>query len=158
MARPVRLIAAFLFLSLPLVPAHAYCEYRGVVNARTTLAQEFRDSRWVVRVRVLSARDNWADVEGPWTIYRLQVLHGYKGRVPRRISFFTERNSGGFYMDRASSGPTQHDIGGEYLLFLSPIRPRRGYRMFVNYPCGQSRPWAEVGVGDRRRLAALSGR
>jgi hypothetical protein len=80
-------------LALTPAPAQAYCEYRGIMNARTTLAQEFRDSRWVVRVRVLSAIDHWSDIDQSWTLYRLEVLRRYKGSPPRRILFFTERNT-----------------------------------------------------------------
>jgi len=165
MHRVARLILLAALLAPPLGPAEALCSYGGVDNAPTTLAQEFRDSRWVVRVRVLSALNRFqvpeTDRVGPWTLYRLQVLTVYKGAPPRRISFFTERNSGAFYMDRVGTGA---DIGGEYLLFLNPIPPYRGRprqaagATFVNYSCGQSRLWAEVPAADRRRLEALSGR
>lgn len=55
------------------------------------------------------------------TVYRLQVVHRFKGDLPEQFAFSTERNSGGFYLDNDSGGP---DVGGEYLLFLVP-NPRR---------------------------------
>jgi hypothetical protein len=152
---------------LPLEEARAACSYRGTLYATTSLAEEFRDSQWAVRARLLSASDNPSrreveeGLEAPWTIYRLQLLRAYKGRVPRTITFFTGRDSGGFYMDRPWAGP---DIGGEYLLFLNPIAPHpelpreaRG-AVFVNYACGQSRPWQEVDEADRQELERLASR
>ena len=37
--------------------ANALCTYNGVDNAKTTASQEFKDAKWVVRAKVLSARD-----------------------------------------------------------------------------------------------------
>ncbi len=148
--------------------AEALCIYRGVDNARTSLRQEYSDTRWVVRARVVGATDgvveaSLPDVGMPWTVYRLQVVRSYKGEPPQQITFFTMRNSGGFYMDRPLVPlPQGHDIGGEYLLFLNPIPPHRGQpsaergAASVNYNCGQSRPWSEVSAASRRLLASLS--
>jgi len=150
--------------------AEALCTYRGVNNARTSIGQEYADAHWVIRARVLSATNGVVeagkpDAGMPWTTYRLQVIHAYKGQPPQQITFFTQRNSGGFYMDRPWVPlPQGHDIGGEYLLFLNPIRPYRGQpraergTAFVNYNCGQSRPWREVSAASRRLLASLSAR
>ena len=142
--------------------ADALCIYKGVDNARTTIRQEYADAQWVVRVRVISATDS-EDTGGPWTVYRLQVLRAYKGRPSQRITFFTMRDSGGFYMDRPWEPlPAGHDIGGEYLLFLNPIPPHPGLpaaargAAFVNYSCGQSQVWEAVSVASRRLLTALS--
>ena len=145
-------------------PAKALCIYRGVDNARTSLEQEFRDSRWVVRARVVSAQSHWPSDDDesesePWTLYRLEVVQSYKGVLPRRFTFFTGRHSGGFYMDRDGGAP---DVGGEYLLFLvryprsrtDPPAARRA--LWVNYSCGQSRPWREVTGDERRRLLGLA--
>ena len=157
-------------LLIPAASAEALCRYRGVDNARTSIRQEYADARWVVRARVLSATSGVVEAGKPdagmgWTTYRLQVIHAYKGRPPRQIRFFTQRNSGGFYMDRPWVPlPRGHDIGGEYLLFLNPIRPYRGQpraergAAFVNYSCGQSRPWREVSAVSRQTLASLSAR
>lgn len=100
-----------------------------------------------------------------WTLYRLAVVHTFKGSPPHRIRFFTERNSGGFYMDRNWVPlPKGHDIGGEYLLFLNPITPYNGRpnaaagTFFVNYSCGQSRVWSAVPKFSRRLLMRLSRR
>ena len=101
-------------------PADALCIHNGELYAKTTLEQEYREARWVVRARVLSAR-SWEDREGNGTVYRLQVVHRFKGDLPAQFAFSTERNSGGFYLDNDSGGP---DVGGEYLLFLVP-NPRR---------------------------------
>jgi hypothetical protein len=163
------LVSAALLMALA-APADALCIYNGIDNARTTMRQEYADSRWVVHARVISATDGvveagYADAGSSWTLYRLQVVHAYKGRVPQRISFFTARDSGGFYMDRSWVPlPKGHDIGGEYLLFLNPIRPYPDQPMeargatFVNYNCGQSRAWREVPIASRQSLASLSRR
>jgi hypothetical protein len=158
-----------LYISLVLVssPAAAFCSYNGVNNAKTTIAQEFRDSKWVVRARVLSAVDGITD-QGPdkgmaYTVYRLRVVRAYRGQPPTRLKFFTERDSGAFYMDRAWVPlPRGHDVGTDYLLFLNPIEPFRGEpsvqkgSVFVNYSCGQSKRWSEVPQASRRLLESLS--
>jgi hypothetical protein len=163
-----RLWLAFGFAAVTSVasPVLAICDYKGVLNARTSIRQEFADSKWVVRARVLSARDgvfrpNTED-ETLWTTYTLRVVHAYKGIPPNTLKFFTERNSGGFYMDRPwVSLPAGHDVGGEYLLFLTPNPLAKAYAVaknsvFVNYTCGQSRPWREVPKSSRQLLERLS--
>jgi hypothetical protein len=164
------LIAFAALLLAPAEPAEALCIYNGLDNARTSLRQEFADSRWVVRARVLSATDGVVEAGKPdvgmaWTTYRLQVVRSYKGGPPQRITFYTQRNSGGFYMDRPWVPlPRGHNIGGEYLLFLNPIPPHRDQpraergAAFVNYNCGQSRAWREVPVDSRQLLASLAAR
>jgi hypothetical protein len=127
--------------------------------AKTTIPQEFRESRWVVRVKVIAARDHWSDIEDSWTLYRIRVMHAYKGTPPADLGFFSFRNSGGFYLDRPWHG---HDIGGEYLLFLNPGRPYRGMpkaergTVSVNYECGQSKEWWKIPPRDRRLLDRLA--
>lgn len=131
-------------------PAHALCIYDGELYAKTTLSQEFRDSAIVVRGKVVSSKDMW-----PWgedeewgTVYKIEVEQTYKGAPPPVLTFLTERNSGGFYLDD----------GVEYLLFLTPWdRTDRWMKVApgaygVNYNCGQSRPWAEVPTAERTRL------
>src|SRR5207237_4659689 len=101
-----------------------------------------------------------------WTLYKLGVIRAYKGRTPSRIKFYTPRDSGGFYMDRAWVPlPKGHDVGGEYLFFLSSEAPAYKGRpplaagaMFVNYNCGQSKRWADVPKASRRLLQRLSHR
>lgn len=155
------LVLAVLFLAMPLSPAATLCIHRGVDNARTTLEQEFHESRWVVRARVISADTHWSDEDESWTLYGLEVVHSYKGSLLRRFTFFTGRNSGGFYMDGDNGRP---DLGGEYLLFLVPhprssTNPPAARRaLWVNYNCGQSKRWTEVTAGEASRLRALSGR
>ncbi|MXO60372.1 hypothetical protein GRI89_12565 [Altererythrobacter salegens] len=139
-------------------PAHALCVHNGILYAKTTLGQEFREARWVVRARVLSST-SWEDSETNGTVYRLQVVERFKGKLPGQFAFSTERNSGGFYLDNDSGGT---DVGGEYLLFLvpnprsasGPSLVRNSY--WVNYSCGQSRRWSAVASADRTELAALS--
>lgn len=152
------LLAAAAILILP-GPAFALCSYRGELYARTTLDSEFHDAPWVVRARVLSAYD-WQGPDERGTVYRLEVVHSFKGSLPQRISYATERNSGGFYLDRG----TKPDIGGEYLLFLTRDPQRSSTAapvanaFTINYSCGQSRRWDEVPRQDRKRLAGLSDR
>ena len=155
------LIAAVLSLT-PLSAAQALCVYRGALDARTTLSQEYADADQVVRARVVSALDGGGEADGEyWTLYQLETLTTFKGRMPDRFSLFTERNSGGFYMDRDGGGA---DVSGEYLLFLKPSEPGVGRpaaareAFVVNYSCGQSRRWAEVGTADAMMLEALAAR
>jgi hypothetical protein len=147
-------------------PADALCYYNGKFDAQTTILQEFDDSKWVVRARAIAAVDCWGDrcndADAPYTVYRLKVLHSYKGNAPSQLKFFTERNSGGFYMDRPwVKLPKGHDIGGEYLLFLVPSTWPASHRsaknsVFVNYSCGQSKSWREVPRSSRLLLEQLS--
>lgn len=159
MNSPKWLLAAASLMAIP-GSAQALCIHNGELYAKTTLDQEFREARWVVRARVLSAR-NWEDSEANGTLYRLQVVDSFKGELPEQFAFSTERNSGGFYLDNDSGAP---DVSAEYLLFLVP-NPRdasgppavRG-SLWVNYSCGQSRRWSAVAADDRSELAALSSR
>lgn len=137
--------------------AHALCIYKGELYAQPTVSQEFQDSRWVVKAKVLAATDHFVEGEDPWTEYQLEVQHAYKGSPPERLRFFTFRNSGGFYLDR---GP-EHDVGGEYLLFLNPttispaIPAAVGGTVSVNYSCGVSGLWSSVTSGARTELLRL---
>lgn len=78
----------------------ALCSYKGKMYAKTTLAEEFRDSKWVARVKVLAADSHSSDVDESWSLYHVQVLTAFKGRPPLRLAVFTYRDSGGFYLDR----------------------------------------------------------
>lgn len=140
-------------------PARALCTYHGVDNATTTIDQEFTDSRWVVRARVTSADYHWSDEDESWTLYRLKVVQSFKGDLSPEFTFFTERNTGGFYMDDVGGAP---DLDGDYLLFLtSRPRPRTDppaaqAALSVNYGCGRSKAWSQVTRQDAARLRALS--
>lgn len=149
---------ATLLVALMASEAKAVCIYNGKLYAKTTVAQEFRDSRWVVRAKVLKAHDHYSDNGDSFTTYDLLVEQSFKGALPRHVRFFTMRDSGGFYLDNGSS----HDIGGEYLLFLNSNRRQmidptaiQG-TVSVNYSCGQSKAWHEVGQPEIRELAGLS--
>src|SRR5258708_3400669 len=151
------LIAAVVLVAAS--PADALCIYHGVDNAKTTLKQEFHDSRWVVRAHVMSADYHWSDEGESWTLYRLRVLRGFKGKPPNQFLFFTTRDSGGFYLDGRDATP---DFDGDYLLFLTRTafpgnlpRAARG-ALDVNYNCGQSKPWRQVSWSEAKRLASLS--
>ena len=142
--------------------ARALCTYNGVDNAKTTIAQEFADSEWVVRAKVLDAKDHFSDEDDSWTLYRIEVIHTYKGHPSKQLRFFTFRDSGGFYMDRPwVQLPAGHDIGGEYLLFLNPVPRSAGLpgaadgSVFVNYSCGVSGSWTKVPDGSRGELNEL---
>lgn len=138
--------------------AHALCIYKGELYAQTTVSQEFQDSRWVVRAKVLAATNHFIEGEEPWTEYRLEVQHAYKGDPPRSVRFFTFRNSGGFYLDRGQ----EHDVGGEYLLFLNPtarfphVPAAASGMVSVNYSCGVSGPWTSLTAESRAELVRLS--
>lgn len=149
-------ILSIILIGLAMVaqPARAVCEYDGVINGKTTVAQEYRDSRWVAKVRVLSGRNHFPDEGDVYSLYRLEVLEVFKGKPASRLTFFTTRDSGGYYFDKGSEA----DIGGTYLVFLNPRPPYKGEpraergTVFVNYPCGQSKPWAEVTAAELRWL------
>ena len=148
-----------LVLVLPLTRgASALCVYNGKMYAKTTMQQEFEDSRWVVQAKVIAADTHWSDEGESWTIYHLKVLTRFKGDPPVNIELFTYRDSGGFYLDKG----VDPDLGGEYLLFLDPISPASHapaaahVATEVNYNCGQSKEWSQVVAADRSELARLS--
>ena len=149
-----------LIVLLLAAPANALCIYRGVDNAHSTVSQEFADAQWVVRARVVSAQRGEGQ-DGPWISYRLKPIESFKGQLTGEFDFFSYRNSGGFYMDRALQGP---DIGGDYILFLRPRQFNEGDPVrarsatFVTYNCGRSGPWTEMPGSDRQELRRLSGR
>ena len=152
-----RICAAIAF-GLAIPPADALCIYHGQTYAKTTVAQEFADSQWVVRVRVTAADDHWSDEEDSWSLYHLQVLTSFKGNPPARIAMFTYRDSGGFFLDKGMA----NDLGGEYLLFLDPVSHRETApgtaknATEVNYSCGQSKVWSAVSTSERQELEKLS--
>ncbi len=151
------IITAALLLGTAL-PAHALCSYGGIDNAKTTIRQEFKDSKWVVKVKLVAADNHWSDEDNSWTLYHVQTLRSFKGRAPPRIDVFTYRDSGGFYLDKGMS----NDLGGEYLLFLSSPTQRlprfaRG-ALQVNYSCGQSDQWEKLNPGQVDELVALAKR
>ena len=141
-------------------PAAAFCMYRGELYAKTTLEQEFADSRYVVRAKVLSGVNVFSDEEDSWVMYELAALEVFKGAPPTTFRLFSYRNSGGFYLD-GEHGP---DVGGEYLLFLQRMEPGRTLpdqakgALDVNYGCGWSRLWKEIRPEARRRLSILQAR
>jgi len=141
-------------------PVRAICYYDGKFSATTTIKQEFRDARWVVRARVQFAHYDWS-VGAGWTSYRLRVIRSYKGQMPATFTFFTTRDSGGFYMDK---GMTTPDRSQDYLLFLVPYPRNSDYpketrgAFWVNYNCGQSQPWPRLTPGQQRLLERLASR
>jgi len=149
---------------LAAVPAKALCFYTkadfyaGKARSYTSIPQEFRDSRWVVRARVINALYHSTDSDS-WTLYTVRVLDRFKGPSIRTTRVFTYRDSGGFYLDK---GPNSPDRANDYLLFLNPatqVLPR-GVRSVVqvNFSCGQSRPWKELTRTDLAKLDLLAGR
>lgn len=142
-------------------PAHALCIYRGVDNAKTSVEQEFRDSEWVVRAHVVSADYHWSNDGDSWTLYRLAVTQQFKRNLPEKVTVFTQRHSGGFYMDGQGVVP---DLDSEYLLFLVPHHwsrtdpPAAKGALRVNYSCGQSRTWSQVTSKHIAQLQALAPR
>lgn len=153
-----RVLLALLAIALSAPAANAFCMYHGKMYAKTTVAQEFADSRWVVRIKVIAADDHWSDEDDSWTLYHLQVLTTFKGKPPARIDMFTYRDSGGFFLDKDMS----NDLGGEYLLFLDPLSHQDSAPALarnateVNYECGQSNAWDAISNSERRELVALS--
>lgn len=138
--------------------ASALCIYKDKMNAKTTVNEEFRDSKWVIKARVVDADYHWSDDNPSWTLYRLAVVKSFKDQPPDQLTMFTFRDSGGFFLDKGMSP----DLGGEYLLFLAPISinsdvPKLAYHSTeVNYSCGQSKPWAEVSPSEKEELFKLA--
>ena len=156
---PIRILTSLGLAALSTSPAQALCIYNGVDNVETTIEQEFRDSPWVVRAHVVSVDYHWSDKDESWAFYRLKVVERFKGDLSERFTFFTMRNSGGFYMDADGGGP---DLDGDYLLFLTP-RPWPRYdppiakgALWVNYNCGQSKAWSKVTQDEHAQLRELS--
>lgn len=147
------LVLAAAFFALTATPAGAFCMYDGQMYAKTTVRDEFDDSPVVVKAKVVAARDlfPWG-ADGEWgTLYTLRVEQAFKGKPPTTITYFSERNSGGFYVD----------TGVTYLLFLTKglhknWRPFVGNAYAINYSCGQSVPWPEVTAVDQRWLENLT--
>ena len=138
------------------MPVDALCIYHGIDNAKTSLQQEFQDARWVVRAHVVSGDYHWPDEGEPWTLYHLKVVTSYKGTLRSHFTFFTERNSGGFYMDHRDGAVP--DFDRDYLLFLvsdgwskAGCPTARG-ALWVNYECGQSKPWTDVTAKEAAQL------
>lgn len=151
-------ILACLVVSLFATPARALCFYNkqdfdaGKARSYTTIPQEFRDSRWVVRARIEREHRYTPDNDEPWVVYNVRPITTYKGAPRPRFRLFTYVDSGGF----------QPDIGIDYLLFLVPPTQKlpRGVRNVVqdNFSCGQSVPWRDVSAANRRLLARLASR
>lgn len=164
MSPTLLLVAVAMALAVPSSP-QALCIYKGELYAKTTIAQEYADSRWVVRARVTAQTDSWTDAgpeydEALWTTYRIEVVEVFKGDAPRVMTVFTERNSGGFYLEPPRG---RFDPNVEYLLFLNPTDVLTDYppesrgTAEVNYSCGQSKPWHDVPASDQRALLTLAG-
>ncbi|MDE2435106.1 MAG: hypothetical protein KGM49_02485 [Sphingomonadales bacterium] len=157
MNRTISGFILFLIAGGAATDARAFCAYHRQMYAKTTLAQEFRDSKWIARATVISAK-SWRGKHDWGTTYNLKRVVIYKGQLPQTFALSTERNSGGFYLDMGM----KPDIGGEYLLFLipdsSPAEHPAAVRksLWINYSCGQSRSWSEVSGGQRAQLIQLS--
>jgi hypothetical protein len=150
----LRLADSLVILALLFCPsARSLCVYKDEMNAKTTIREEFRDSKWVIRARVLAVNSQWENytTDVPWTIYSLAVVQSFKGQAPRHLTMFTFRDS----------GPSS-DIGGEYLLFLDPVAnepdlPREAHQSTeVNYSCGQSKPWRNISPSEKQKLSKLT--
>jgi hypothetical protein len=141
-------------------PALAVCVYNGELYAKTTFNQEYQDSKWVVRATVVG-QSRGDDDELPWVAYKLKISSSFKGNPPEAMMFYTERNSGAFYLEPPYD---ESAIDEDYLLFLNPNEPdpdgpaeSKG-SVFVNYSCGQSKLWSEVTANEKSALEHLSGR
>lgn len=153
------------------IGAHALCiyggkhfeksgqpDFQGRLYAKTRLQDEFQDAALVVKATVLSSREiPLAEEESnsdaqPGVVYQLRISRTFKGRSATELDNFSERDSGGFYLD----------VGTQYLLFLDPMRQDDWARrvapgaLRVNYNCGQSRPWKDVGLQARKQLNRLA--
>ena len=150
------LLAAISWLSAP-TTAQALCEYRGQLYAKTTLAQEFDNSRWVVRARVTRERTYRDCADCPGRLYDLEVVIRYKGDLPHKFTYYTPQNSGAFYLDQGQAA-----IGTEWLLFLNAgqwgVSDSAAARLAtrINYNCGQSAEWRTINARERARLSGLA--
>lgn len=127
----------------------AVCIYNGELYAKTSVSQELRDAKLVIRGKVVANRDiGIPDADQDMgVVSRIQVEQIFKGTSGKIITYYSRRDSGGFYLD----------IGKDYLLFLDPISGTEWAKdypgaMVVNYDCGQSRPWDEVPAADLETL------
>jgi len=139
-------------------PAHALCVYHDRMYAKTSLAEEFHDAKWVVKAKVEAGDYHWANYGPSWTIYTVRVLTRFKGPPVATFRLFTYRDSGGFYLDKG----TDPDLDSDYLLFLDPAiqtLPRGVANVVqVNYACGQSKQWSDLTLADQRTLARFARR
>jgi hypothetical protein len=152
-----RVVALIFFASS--ASGHALCIYGGALYAKTTIEQEFHDSHLVIEGTVLSEKDIVSNAAGeedgePGSIYRIRADHVFKGTPASVVEYFTERDSGGFYLD----------AGTRYLLFLNPLSDDDRAKgaapgaLRVNYNCGQSQPWNGLKAEATEILARLSAR
>src|ERR1700722_8653622 len=81
--------------------AHALCIYQDKLYAKTTLEQELQDSSLVVRGDVLSTQDiSIHDTdESLGVLYRIKIDQSFKGKPPAVLTYYSRRDSGGFYLD-----------------------------------------------------------
>jgi len=144
--------------SLLATPAHALCIYDGKMYAKTSLAQEFRDAKWVVKAKVEAGDYHWANYGPSWTIYTVRVLTRFKGPQVATFRLFTYRDSGGFYLDKGGDP----DLDVDYLLFLDPATQTLPHSVTnvvqVNYACGQSKRWSDLTPADRGAIVRLARR
>ena len=132
-------------------------DFNGRLYAKTTLADEVADSALVIRGTVISSRtlDSHDRDEDTGTVYRVRVDQVFKGKVAKTFSYFSQRDSGGFYLGEGGDSR-------DYLLFLNPTE-RSSWAaklvpdaFVVNYNCGQSRQWRTVSAGDKIALERLA--
>jgi len=117
---PVQAALATLLLFMATSSADAVCLEAGPQGGLISVSlrhfpmeREFQASTFVLTAKVLSARDDFSDHPGakryyPATFYRVARLKSFKGNPPEVLTIYTERSSGGFYMD----------TGKSYLLFV----------------------------------------
>ncbi len=124
-------------------------------HAKPALAKEFRASALVIRGNVVSALDmpltgKNPEQKKPGALYQFRVDRVFKGKAPKYISYFTERDGSGF------------DVGAlrEYLMFLNPgtgwVAKAAPGAYYVNDRCGESRLWDTVNDTDRAALDKLA--
>jgi hypothetical protein len=100
------------------------------------VAKEFRDSTFVMTAKVMSSRNDVAEDFIRGVFYRIQPIQTFKGKPPSMLSIYTERSSGGFYMD----------VGQTYLLFAQ----REGAKYTIDN-CGYS----DLLSSSRQAIGAL---
>jgi hypothetical protein len=149
----------------PFSQAQALCIYKGELTAKTTLAQEYADSHWVVRAKLVDAENHYPAEDSndpdasPWVLYTVQIEETFKGNPTPTLTLFSQRNSGGFYLERPWTGAHP---GDEFLLFLNPMGQDNSVpagatgSTIVNYSCGQSKTWGEVDAVEGALLEAMA--
>jgi hypothetical protein len=111
-ARSFLTLVTLLFASLSVRSTCIGLSGAKIVPRHPSISEEYASTPWVFIGRATTSR-NVASPDDPgfydWTIYDVEVIEAFKGKLPHRVKLLSENTSGRFPMD----------AGKAYLLFVS---------------------------------------